>query len=154
MKTTPRYNGASAVAKSLQRYADRGVFRGLSTSEAKNGRREFRFLWLTCEPMHVTYDPVGSSLTFTHLFPNAVSVLGMAAGLKGALRDNGCLPDIRTAVGSKQGALTGSIWSQVPVVLVEMCVLSNAKDEAFLLSEVGQERMAKALAAGVEAALA
>ena len=78
----------------------------------------------------------------------------LAAGLKGALRDNGCLPDIRTAVGSKQGALTGSIWSQVPVVLVEMCVLSNAKDEAFLLSEVGQERMAKALAAGVEAALA
>ncbi len=78
----------------------------------------------------------------------------LAAGLKGALRDNGCLSDIRTAVGSKQGALTGSIWSQVPVVLVEMCVLSNAKDEAFLLSKVGQERMAKALAAGVEAALA
>jgi N-acetylmuramoyl-L-alanine amidase len=78
----------------------------------------------------------------------------LAAGLKGALRNNGCLPDVRTAVGSKQGALTGSIWSQVPVVLVEMCVLSNAKDEAFLLSEAGQERMAKALAAGVLAALA
>lgn len=77
----------------------------------------------------------------------------LAAGLKGALRDNGCLPDIRTAVGSKQGALTGSIWSQVPVVLVEMCVLSNPKDEAFLLSDTGQERMAKALAAGVAAAL-
>ena len=88
MKTTPRYNGASAVAKSLQRYADRGVFRGLSTSEAKNGRREFRFLWLTREPMHVTYDPVGSSLTFTHLFPNAVSVLGMAAGLKGVVTEH------------------------------------------------------------------
>lgn len=78
----------------------------------------------------------------------------LAAGLKGALRDNGCLPDIRTAVGSKQGALTGSIWSQVPVVLVEMCVLSNPKDEAFLLSEKGQNQMAKALAAGVAAALA
>ena len=76
----------------------------------------------------------------------------LAAGLKGALRDNGCLPDIRTAVGSKQGALTGSIWSQVPVVLVEMCVLSNAKDEAFLVSEKGQDQMAKALAAGVAAA--
>lgn len=78
----------------------------------------------------------------------------LADGLKGALRDNGCLPDIRTAVGSKQGALTGSIWSQVPVVLVEMCVLSNPKDEAFLLSEKGQDQMAKALAAGVTAALA
>lgn len=75
----------------------------------------------------------------------------LAAGLKGALRDNGCLPDIRTAVGSKQGALTGSIWSQVPVVLVEMCVLSNPKDEAFLLSEKGQDQMARALAAGVMA---
>ena len=78
----------------------------------------------------------------------------LAAELKGVLRNNGCLPDIRTAVGSKQGALTGSIWSQVPVVLVEMCVLTNARDEAFLLSDSGQERMAKALAAGVEAALA
>lgn len=78
----------------------------------------------------------------------------LAKGLAGALRNNGCLPDIRTAVGSKQGALTGSIWSEVPVVLVEMCVLSNAKDEAFLLSEAGQARMAKALYEGVLAALA
>ena len=77
----------------------------------------------------------------------------LAEGLKGKLRNNGCLPDVRTFVGSKQGALTGSIWSQVPVVLVEMCVLSSAKDEAFLLSEAGQGQMAKALAAGVTAAV-
>lgn len=77
----------------------------------------------------------------------------LAAGLKGALRDNGCLPDARTHVGSKQGALTGSIWSQVPVVLVEMCVLSSAKDEAFLVSEKGQAQMARALASGIAAAL-
>lgn len=76
----------------------------------------------------------------------------LAVGLKGALRDNGCQPDVRTFVGGKQGALTGSIWSQVPVVLVEMCVLSNAKDEAFLTSEKGQDQMAQALAAGVAAA--
>lgn len=78
---------------------------------------------------------------------------GLAQGLAGALRDNGCHPDTRTAVGSKQGALTGSIWSEVPVVLVEMCVLSNPKDEAFLLSQKGQQQMARALLSGILAAL-
>ncbi len=74
-------------------------------------------------------------------------------GLAGGLKDKGCLPDTRTAVGGKQGALTGSIYSGVPVVLVEMCVLTNPKDEAFLASAKGFERMAQALADGVEAAL-
>jgi N-acetylmuramoyl-L-alanine amidase len=77
----------------------------------------------------------------------------LAAGLRGKLRDNGLKSDLATAVGAKQGALTGSIFSKVPVVLVEMVVLTNAKDEAFLLGKEGQEAMADALAAGVVAAL-
>jgi hypothetical protein len=36
------------------------------------------------------------------------------------LRDGGVLGDSRTAIGSRQGALTGSIFSRVPVVTVEM----------------------------------
>ena len=67
-------------------------------------------------------------------------------GLGGKLKDNGLLPDTATAVGGKFGALIGSIFSEVPVVLVEMCRLSNAKDEAFISSETGQKVMAKALA--------
>lgn len=67
-------------------------------------------------------------------------------GLDGKLKDNGLLPDTATAVGGKYGALIGSIFSEVPVVLIEMCRLSNAKDEAFISSESGQKTLAKALA--------
>lgn len=77
----------------------------------------------------------------------------MAALLRGKLRDNGLRPDQDTAVGSRHGALIGSIFSKVPVVLVEMVVLTNAKDEAFLLSAKGRSAMAEALAKGVLAAL-
>lgn len=77
----------------------------------------------------------------------------LAEGLKGALKDNGFHSDTKTAVGGKQGALTGSIWSEVPVVLVEMCVLTNPKDEAFLLLKKGQDQMAEALRDGIFAAL-
>jgi N-acetylmuramoyl-L-alanine amidase len=69
----------------------------------------------------------------------------LASELKGKLKDNGLLPDTATAVGGKYGALIGSIFSEVPVVLIEMCRLSNKQDEAFISSETGQLAMAKAL---------
>lgn len=78
----------------------------------------------------------------------------MVASLQGALADRGLRPDTKTAVGSKYGALIGSIHSEVPSLLVEMCVLSSAKDEAFIRTEAGQAKMAQAIAAGVEAATA
>lgn len=70
----------------------------------------------------------------------------LVAMLKGKLKNNGLLPDTATAVGGKYGALIGSIFSEVPVVLIEMCRLSNKKDEAFIASQEGQLTMAKALA--------
>jgi len=70
------------------------------------------------------------------------------------LRDRGLMPDIRSAVGAKQGALTGSIRSQVPVLLVEMAVITTPSDEAFLASPAGHERMAQALASATEAVFA
>ncbi|MBS1726320.1 MAG: N-acetylmuramoyl-L-alanine amidase [Armatimonadetes bacterium] len=62
------------------------------------------------------------------------------------LHDNGLLSDTKTAVGGKYGALIGSIFSEVPVVLIEMCRLNNPKDEAYISSEKGQNALAKALA--------
>jgi N-acetylmuramoyl-L-alanine amidase len=41
----------------------------------------------------------------------------------------------------------------VPVILVEMLVLTNSKDEAVLTDEDGFNRLADALKAGVEAAV-
>lgn len=66
--------------------------------------------------------------------------------LEGFLKDNGNLSDIKTAVGSKHGALIGSIFSKVPVVLVEMCVLTNPHDEDLVRTSKGRQRLAEALA--------
>ncbi len=73
------------------------------------------------------------------------------AALHGALRDAGIKGDSQTAVGGKQGALTGSIFSHVPALTVEMCVLTNAHDYKFIRTPAGQDAMAAALQAGVEA---
>jgi N-acetylmuramoyl-L-alanine amidase len=58
--------------------------------------------------------------------------------------------DYQTKVGREQGgALTGSIFSEVPVVTIEMVVLSDAEDAAFIKTEEGQQRMAESIADGV-----
>jgi N-acetylmuramoyl-L-alanine amidase len=75
---------------------------------------------------------------------------GMAEGLAGALRDNGVRTDYQTKVGREQGgALTGSIYSEVPVVTIEMVVLSDRDDAEFIKAEAGQRRMAEAIADGI-----
>lgn len=73
--------------------------------------------------------------------------------LNGHLNDRGVRDESKTAVGARQGALTGSIFSEVPVLLVEMAVLTNEQDDKFMASRSGRVIMARALAAGVEAAL-
>jgi N-acetylmuramoyl-L-alanine amidase len=74
---------------------------------------------------------------------------GMAERLRGVLVDGGVRGDSRTYVGGRQGALTGSIFSEVPVVTVEMVVLSDASDARFAKSSAGVARLAAALADGV-----
>lgn len=74
---------------------------------------------------------------------------GMAAKLKGVLRDNGVKGDTATRIGSKQGALTGSIYSLVPTVTVEMVFLSNKANAGFIGTEKGRMKMAAALAKGI-----
>jgi len=77
----------------------------------------------------------------------------MITELAGALADRGLLTDRQTAIGAKQGALTGSIRSRVPVLLVEMCVLNSRKDVAFVSAADGTKRLCEALFAGVLKAL-
>ena len=74
---------------------------------------------------------------------------GMAAVLGGILKDNGVKGESATAVGKKQGALTGSIYAEVPAVTVEMVFLSNPADAQFIRRPVGQAKIAAALARGV-----
>ena len=74
-----------------------------------------------------------------------------AAELHGKLRDNGLRGDEQTFVGGRQGALTGSIFSQVPTVLVEMVFLTTPADAEWIKKQDNKVAMAKALAAGVVA---
>jgi N-acetylmuramoyl-L-alanine amidase len=89
-----------------------------------------------------------SEIALKAFHPAVIKALG------GLLADRGMHADTNTRIGGKQGALTGSIYSEVPVVLVEMCVLTNPHDEAIIASKPGQHRIAKAIAAGVAAAIA
>ncbi len=76
---------------------------------------------------------------------------GMAEGLAGVLKDNGVRTDNQTKVGREQGgALTGSIFSEVPVVTVEMVVLSDRDDAEFIKAEEGQQKMAASIADGIK----
>lgn len=75
--------------------------------------------------------------------------VSMARLLDGKLKDGGVRGDSRTAVGEQQGALTGSVFSEVPVVLIEMVTLSNKHDAAFIKAAAGQSLMARAIASGV-----
>ena len=87
----------------------------------------------------------GSRALAEALHPALIAAMGpgwLDLGIKG---------DSKTAVGSQQGALTGSIFSTVPVVTVEMVVITQPDQEAFIASEDGQGRMARALFAGIEA---
>ena len=72
----------------------------------------------------------------------------MVEMLGGRLHDGGVLGDSKTNIGKKQGALTGSVFSQVPVVTVEMVVLSHASDAAYIASDSGATAIANAIAAG------
>jgi len=65
--------------------------------------------------------------------------------------DLGIKGDSKTYVGSRQGALTGSIFSTIPVVTVEMVVITQPEDEAIIASSEGQDRMARAIFAGLDA---
>jgi N-acetylmuramoyl-L-alanine amidase len=76
---------------------------------------------------------------------------GMVRVLGDALPDLGCRSEKKTFIGGKQGALTGTVFATVPVLLVEVCAVDNEHDAAFVSDEKGRDRLAKALAAGVEA---
>jgi N-acetylmuramoyl-L-alanine amidase len=75
------------------------------------------------------------------------------AALKGKMQDRGLHTEAATMIGNRQGALTGSIYSKVPVILVEMAVLQNEHDDLYISTEKGQQAIAAAIAKGIETAV-
>jgi hypothetical protein len=70
------------VTETLQSYADRGVFRGFSVSSGPRGRFDYRFTWITRQPMSVIFDPKAGVISFPRLFPDATSRGAMVADLR------------------------------------------------------------------------
>jgi N-acetylmuramoyl-L-alanine amidase len=77
----------------------------------------------------------------------------MAAAMGTELPDGGFKPDNTTPVGAKQGALTGSIYSEAPTLLVNLVVLGNPRDETWILNRKNPPKLIAALDKGVLAAL-
>ena len=67
------------------------------------------------------------------------------------LKNNGVKGDEQTFIGGKQGALTGSIYSKVPTLLVEMAHLAKPDDAEWISRTANQQVLARALFAGVVA---
>jgi N-acetylmuramoyl-L-alanine amidase len=72
-----------------------------------------------------------------------------ARELRQQLKDNGIKGDEQTFIGGKQGALTGSIYSKVPTLLIEMANLAKADDAKWIGQPENQQTLARALLAGV-----
>lgn len=62
---TPR----ETVLARLQRYADRGIFRGFGATTTRGGGLECRFLWHAPEPHRLRFEPRRSALLFEDLLP-------------------------------------------------------------------------------------
>ncbi len=161
--TLLKADGATVVTTKIR---ESQVVTNRRRAEIANAAHANVFLRLHCDSGEqsglATYYPdrqgtrfgvTGPSLSVVKASLIAASVFQPAviAALHGDLRDAGIKGDSKTGVGSKQGALTGSIFSHVPALTVEMCVLTNAHDYRFIRTNAGQEEMARALLAGVEA---
>lgn len=69
--------------------------------------------------------------------------------LEGVYRINPVKTDRQTAIGSRQGALTGSIFSHVPVVTIELGYLDNPTDIHFLTASDSRRLIVEALSEGI-----
>ncbi len=130
------FHGADVM---IRLHCDAGSHRGTATFYPdREGTR-----WGVTGP---SQEVIAESERFAAVFhPTMIRALGPDwpdLGIKG---------DSKTAVGSRQGALTGSIFSRIPVVTVEMVVITQPDQEAFIAGPEGQERMARAITEGVVA---
>jgi N-acetylmuramoyl-L-alanine amidase len=97
---------------------------------------------------------VGPSLELLPRCRDAATIIHDIATdeLGGLIYDRGIKTDMDTMIGAQQGgALRASILSQVPIVLVEMCFLSNPGDAAIIADADKRLQVVEALAAGIKA---
>lgn len=74
----------------------------------------------------------------------------LAEGLRGLLLAGGARPESLAGIAERLGARIASAHSRVPTVSVELCVLGNPREAAFIAVAENQQRIARALADGIE----
>ena len=82
-----RTSGVNTVRASLEAYATRGVFRGLSETPKTNGASDFVFTWLTERPMNFRFDSQRKTMRFRDLLPNVAGNSQLNDDLKVFLRE-------------------------------------------------------------------
>ena len=99
-----------AVSDALQRYAERGVFRGFSALPPQRGRRQCRFTWLTRQPMTITYEPRARLLAFPDLLPGVGNHPDLVAELKATVADHrsSAVPTHRR-IDARRASVAGSM---------------------------------------------
>ena len=95
-----RSGSRNEVSRILEGYAQRGVFRSYSeiaSQSVTNDVTEFRFVWLTPEPLRVVFDATRDALIFEDLLPGVHRESELAAELKAFIRSltSPGLPDHR-----------------------------------------------------------
>ena len=125
-------------------------------AEIANAAHAGLFLRLHCDSGEqsglATYYPDRAGTRFGVTGPSAAVIAAsrraalifhpaVITALAGSERDAGIKGDSQTAIGGKQGALTGSIFSRVPALTVEMCVLTNGHDYRFIRTPAGAETL-------------
>jgi N-acetylmuramoyl-L-alanine amidase len=158
-----RAAGASVV---LTKTSERELVTNRRRAEIANAAHANLFLRLHCDAADssglATYYPDRQGHVQGHTGPSwaiiaasrhaaALFQPAVIAALQGQVANRGVKGESATGVGGRQGALTGSIFSDVPALTVEMVVLTNPHDYAYIRVPAHQEAMAKALLAGVEA---
>ncbi|PYP84994.1 MAG: hypothetical protein DMF61_18235 [Blastocatellia bacterium AA13] len=70
------------IRAALQKYADRGVFRGFSETRSRNGKLAFTFLWQTPRQLEFVADIDNQTLMFRNLLPNILAGSPMHSELR------------------------------------------------------------------------
>ena len=97
------------MTAALQKYSDRGVFRGLKTTRGPGGRYDYTFTWLLQRSFSLSYDPARRVLSFKNLFPNVTARSPVAAALREVVagRATGRVPAHKRLDGRKAQASCG-----------------------------------------------
>jgi len=96
------------VSAAFQAYADRGVFRGFRAAPGARGRVEYRFLWLTRQPMSAVFDTRGRSLRFPALFPGIDKAAAAEVRAMVASRTHRDQPDHKR-LDSRRARIAGTV---------------------------------------------